>query len=119
MTQIRFRMNEISLLDDSYTPISKWYSGHNTGRKQSAIYVRQSTGNSTINDQIKDCCNKAKENKCKKLFVFEDKGSAWKQNSIDRLYGLDRMILAVKKGYIDIIYIYDVSRLSRNMDMEY
>ena len=83
-----------------------------------AIYVRQSTDTQcTLNDQEHDCLIKANILKYHKIWLFSDKGSAWKQNAYEKLYGLQHLMRCIREKYIDSIIVYDISRLSRNLTM--
>ena len=117
--QRRFRVTEIILRKDSKsTSDTRWLQGNNTGKKIPAIYARQSTEQQcTLDEQIVDCIEYAIKNGNNKALLFKDKGSAWKKNSEEKLYGMQHLMKCVAYNYIDTILVYDISRLSRNITM--
>ena len=115
----RFKATEITLRKHGNSiSDNKWFQGDNKGNKIPAIYARQSTEQQcTLDEQIVDCVENAIKNGNKKALLFTDKGSAWKKNSEEKLYGMQHLMRCVARGYIGSIIVYDISRLSRNMAM--
>uniref|UniRef100_A0A6C0LJ78 Resolvase/invertase-type recombinase catalytic domain-containing protein n=1 Tax=viral metagenome TaxID=1070528 RepID=A0A6C0LJ78_9ZZZZ len=119
----RFSVQEINL-KRTISPESKkiWLQGdadHMAKKQKLCVYVRQSRGDSTIDQQTYDCINYIKQifPKYISVLIFQDNGSAWKKDSQDKLLGIQKMFKAVQRWYFDKIIVYDVSRLSRNLEM--
>ena len=115
----RFKATEVTILKGGdLNSTNKWFQGNNKGAKVSAIYARQSTERQcTLDEQIIDCTKYLKDTGKRKALLFTDKGSAWKKDASDNLYGMNHLMRCISRGYIDDIIVYDISRLSRNMDM--
>ena len=118
-SQRRFKVTELTLRKSGNSVSNDiWLQGDNKGNKLPALYARQSTEQQcTLDEQIIDCVEYATKNGSKKALLFTDKGSAWKRDSEEKLYGMQHLMKCVAHSYIDIIIVYDISRLSRNMAM--
>jgi DNA invertase Pin-like site-specific DNA recombinase len=74
-----------------------------------AIYIRTSTEEQTPELQLRDIATIVD---IKDIPVYQDKQSAWKDN-IDRV-NFTELILQIKKGKVNALYIWDWDRLYRN-----
>lgn len=84
-------------------------------------YARQSTNTQkSLEEQIWEIKLKAKENKFDTIVIFQNKGSGWNVNNLNKLEEFKKMVKLIPQlrkftSSEFIIYIYDVSRFMRNV----